>query len=239
MEGFDETGTADRLVDDTESQSRMFIKIVSHHHSQLTEPTIIPLDISSQMDTSSTSGSAKPPDDNREDRPWAPFRTLADFEYAESVITGGMSKETINLQLHGLRNGWATGSNITFRNYDDMEKSMEAAREYGTRVSHFSEALIANSWGDIKFQPGKVSAEYNGKTFEFEFQYRNPWEWICSLVTDSSLCDRIAWYPVRKYLHENGRVTRLIDEPYTANKWWEVQVPGIISFLFIILTEHD
>lgn len=69
-----------------------------------------------------------------------------------------------------------------------------------------------------------MSAEYNEKTYTFEFRYRDPWQWLCGLVTDLELCKSIAWYPVHKYLHDNERVTRIYDEPHTADTWWDVQV---------------
>jgi hypothetical protein len=82
-----------------------------------------------------------------------------------------------------------------------------------------------------QFQTGSVSGEYDGQMYKFEFEYRDPWEWIRSIVTDPTLCKSVYWYPVRKYLHDNGHITRLIDQPNTANKWWRVQVCSISTLL--------
>jgi hypothetical protein len=68
-------------------------------------------------------------------RPWAPFRTLADFEYTETAVTGLLSEEVVNKQLAGFNKGWAIGgSRLTINNYKDMQGSLALAREYGVQV---------------------------------------------------------------------------------------------------------
>jgi hypothetical protein len=119
---------------DTRIAARTFVKINSHPHNESAEPTIIPLDGSQNIVTTTEPIPMKDPPVLR---PWAPFRTLPDFEYAESAVTGALSKDTVNLQLRGMRSSWADRSNITFQNYDDMQKSLAAAREYGIKVWTF------------------------------------------------------------------------------------------------------
>jgi hypothetical protein len=77
-------------------------------------------------------------------KPWAPFRTLSDFEYAESAVTGCLPKKIVNLQLRGMAKGWAEKSNITFKNHDDMMESLRAAREYGIKVRSMSSLQVVD-----------------------------------------------------------------------------------------------
>lgn len=116
------------------ADSRMFIKTIHHPHSGITKSSIIPLD-APHMEVQQEH--SFPTQSSLNIKPWAPFRTLADFTYAESAVTGPLSKKTVNLQLKALSSGcWAKESHITFQNYDDMEKSLNAAREYGVRVRY-------------------------------------------------------------------------------------------------------
>jgi len=72
-----------------------------------------------------------------ESRPWAPFRTLGDFEYTETAVIGQLSEDLVNRQLNGICNKWSIGgSHLTIHAYKDMQKSLEKAREYGIKVSH-------------------------------------------------------------------------------------------------------
>ena len=64
---------------------------------------------------------------------------------------------------------------------------------------------------------------------EFEFEYRDPWDYILSLIHDSSLASVSSWNSIRKfycYKVESGEHVeeRIIDEPNTADAWWEIDV---------------
>jgi hypothetical protein len=49
-------------------------------------------------------------------------------------------------------------------------------------------------------------------------------ECLEELVSDPSLASSSQFYPLRKWLHINGTVTRLYDEPWTDERWWKNQV---------------
>ncbi|KAJ7892470.1 hypothetical protein B0H14DRAFT_2560177 [Mycena olivaceomarginata] len=110
-------------------------------------------------------------------------------------------------QLAGIQAGWSNSpSNITFRNYEHMEKSLAAARKYV-----------------VQFQRGEVEADFQGTTYKFEFQYRDPWQWMVDLLSDPTLTEHIHWYPAQKFVCKDGVEIRLFDEAYTGNKWWNIQ----------------
>jgi len=70
---------------------------------------------------------------------------------------------------------------------------------------------------------------YRGEHLEFEFEYRDPWEHILTLVHDSSLASVSSWNSIQKfycYRADSGEHVeeRIIDEPNTADTWWEIDV---------------
>jgi len=73
-----------------------------------------------------------------------------------------------------------------------------------------------------------VSGTYQGKNFVFEFQYRDPWEYVLNLVQDKSLASVSCWNSVRKFYccSTENIEDCIIDEPNTADTWWEVDVSG-------------
>ncbi|KAJ7680005.1 hypothetical protein B0H17DRAFT_1206155 [Mycena rosella] len=120
-----------------------------------------------------------------------------------------MERKWVNTQLSGMRGSWSdapSASNITFKNYDHMEKTLAAARTYV-----------------VQFQEGEVERKFQGTTYKFQFQYRDPWKWIVDLLSDPSLSSDIHWYPAQKFLCEDGVTTQLFDEPYTSGKWYKIQ----------------
>jgi len=109
----------------------MFIKIIPHPDSGVSEPIIIPLESRDAVDYDSKSHSFTP---LLHSKPWAPFRSREDFEYTETAVKGLLNKDIVNAQLSGLQGHWATSTPITLQSYGDMEKSLVAARQYGVQV---------------------------------------------------------------------------------------------------------
>ncbi len=72
------------------------------------------------------------------ERPWAPFLTLADFEYTETAVNGLLSKKTVDKQLLGFNSKWAIGgSHLSIQTSKDMETALAMACEYIVKVSVF------------------------------------------------------------------------------------------------------
>jgi len=110
----------------------VYIKIIPHPNSVDTSATIISL--TSRSSTPSQVPMTFAP--TSECRPWAPFRTLADFEYTETAVIGKLSENLINKQLEGFHNTWSIGgSHLTIHTYKHMQESLEKAQEYGIKVS--------------------------------------------------------------------------------------------------------
>jgi hypothetical protein len=67
-------------------------------------------------------------------------------------------------------------------------------------------------------------ATYQGKGYEFAFEFRDPWEWILSVIQDESLAPMCMWNAVRKSYCSGDFEERIYDEPNTANMWWDIDV---------------
>ncbi|KAK7026915.1 hypothetical protein R3P38DRAFT_2623823 [Favolaschia claudopus] len=140
-------------------------------------------------------------------RPWAPWNSLADFGYTESAVKGVLSKDIIDMQLKGLSGPWSNpgGSRITMKDYRDYKLYLAKARTLG-----------------VKFLNATVEADLWGESKKYTFYYRDPWEWILSLVTDPGLARVSQWQSRRLYYCENGQMERYVHEPFTADRWHEV-----------------
>lgn len=126
IESEDEPESQDllRLLSDDSQKYNTFIEVYHHPHSGKDTPTVIPLDDPTKIHSSPHSvkpliASAKP---------WAPFRTHADFEFAELAVTECLSKMAINRILKGYHDHWAKKTTITFKGHSDLQASLSAAR---------------------------------------------------------------------------------------------------------------
>ncbi|KAJ6459762.1 hypothetical protein C8R47DRAFT_1226461 [Mycena vitilis] len=104
-----------------------FIFVKHHPHANKTNE-IIPLDAPTDTTPVPAPGSATPAS-MPAGRPWAPFRTYADFKFASRRVKRRSPNAEIDEDLSDLRDGTlATDSNITFCTHRDMEKTLTAAR---------------------------------------------------------------------------------------------------------------
>ncbi|KZV79960.1 hypothetical protein EXIGLDRAFT_817958, partial [Exidia glandulosa HHB12029] len=177
-----------------------YIKIVYHPHSGRVDD-IIRLDTESSEPTNSVPIGTSPPDE----RPWAPFRSRADFEFAESAVNEKLSRKTVDTHLKGMHGPWSrSGSNISFQNHDDLRRSLDAARDFVT-----------------DFKEGSITARFDGKEYTHRFYYRDIWEWTKHAAADPELCKTQNWHAYRKYYCEGDYEERIIDDLCSADEWWD------------------
>jgi hypothetical protein len=67
-------------------------------------------------------------------KPWYPFPTRADFEFAEFVTQSRLSTPDINHLLDRMRGFWATGCKIKARNADEIHQWMKEAAGISAEV---------------------------------------------------------------------------------------------------------
>ncbi|KAJ7817727.1 hypothetical protein B0H13DRAFT_1662465 [Mycena leptocephala] len=184
--------------------------ILVKHHPHANKPSeIIPLDSSpaSAPEPAPESTYAAP---TVMDRPWAPFRTFADFKFTSRRIKRRAPNAQIDEDLLDLRDGsLATDSLVTFRNHRDMEKALAAAR-------------VSN----VPFE-----GIHFGGTYNVEVEFRDPWSIITQWVCDPTLAPVSTWFSQEKYLCLNGTIdlsNPLYDEPFTGKTWRRVDddLPG-------------
>ncbi|KIJ54948.1 hypothetical protein M422DRAFT_153273 [Sphaerobolus stellatus SS14] len=181
-----------------------YIEIRHHLHSGKRASTIISLENAEDGLSPNSLPRCLPPTPSA--KPWAPFRTRADFEFVEEMVHEAVRTETVSKLLSGFNGRWASETYITIKNHADFQDSLAAARHFG-----------------VQFQEEEIMHTFRGQEYHFKFRYRDPWKWILDILTDPMLSESIMWYPVEKYLHQGSRITRLYDELNSGTRWWEIQ----------------
>jgi hypothetical protein len=57
-------------------------------------------------------------------------------------------------------------------------------------------------------------------------------DFIVDLISDPSLMEHSNFHAVIKELFVNGKPTRMYDEPWTGQTWWDIEVPCIVFLLY-------
>lgn len=111
-----------------------FILSIPHRHSGLPS-TITPLDQPPPPDVSHTLATGFNPE-----KPYAPFRTYADYHFTSQCVREARSDKEIKAQLDALHNGvYFEGGQckLTIRTPKDMAASLRAARQITVQVSSY------------------------------------------------------------------------------------------------------
>ncbi|KAJ7181102.1 hypothetical protein C8R46DRAFT_885957 [Mycena filopes] len=181
---------------------------VRHHAHSGKSAEIIALD-STSSPGESTELVPVPPFD---ERPWAPFQSLADASFAYRCVSRRMANGDVDEDLKLLRTDWADNSRVSFENHRDMEKALDAARE-----------------GNVRFHTTRVSIEFEGRdfggTYDVDIQFRDPWKVMKRWICDESLAAISTWFSQQRYLCLDGKIdlsNSLYDEPCTGTTWGAV-----------------
>jgi hypothetical protein len=65
---------------------------------------------------------------------------------------------------------------------------------------------------------------YEDKSWDFEVYYRDLWEWAADLLRDPRLFPHLTFDAQRLSKFDGEKFVRFIDEPYTADAFWDLQV---------------
>ena len=59
---------------------------------------------------------------------------------------------------------------------------------------------------------------------EFEVHTRPVWDWALDLLANPQLAPHFVWDAERVYKHNGEEYERFYGEPWTCDRWWDIQV---------------
>lgn len=74
-----------------------------------------------------------------------------------------------------------------------------------------------------------MTTPLGGKDVTFSMYYRPIWDWCCSIMANPQLVSQFHWNAQHNYKYTGGSFERFIDEPWTADGWWDLQVSFMLS----------
>jgi Plavaka transposase len=77
-----------------------------------------------------------------------------------------------------------------------------------------------------------ITVPYQKEDYKYDIWSFDLWEWALQLLRDPFYVSQMRWDALRLFRHNGQTFERFINEPWTANYWWQVQVTSLI------LTSH-
>ncbi|KAG9023501.1 hypothetical protein FS837_005781, partial [Tulasnella sp. UAMH 9824] len=145
-------------------------------------------------------------------KPYAPFPSFADFDFAEFVTENRLSSSVINDLLKRLHTTWANNVLLTLETAEEIEQHIKMSVE-----------------PTVAFKETRVSSSYQGSNGdpvheEHVVFLRSIRDWVSAVVKDPVLLPYFQWYPVKKYHIVGKREVQYVDEPWSGQDWWEDQI---------------
>ncbi|KAG1781490.1 hypothetical protein EV702DRAFT_1265864 [Suillus placidus] len=151
-------------------------------------------------------------------QPWVPFQCRLDFEAAELAHEAALSQPQIDRLINLLH--CSKQESFTLRNYKDVRSMWNA-------ISHRL----------TPFQKQTIRVPYDGVDQEFTLYYWDLWDCACDLLRNPYVGPQFTFDTQHLSKFDRNVFVRLIDEPWTADTFWEAQsaVPGHAKPLAFIL----
>ncbi|KAI0087064.1 hypothetical protein BDY19DRAFT_995481 [Irpex rosettiformis] len=139
-------------------------------------------------------------------KPWSPFVSRADFEFAELAHEAHLNKGQITRLLQLIKKITSHEDTFTFRNSEDVDKAWDKAK---LRYPTFSKSTFC--------------VDYKGEPQQFTLHSRSLWDWILQQVKDPQLAHQFHWNAQQLSKFDGKSWVRFFDEPWTAMKFAQVQ----------------
>lgn len=89
-----------------------------------------------------------------------------------------------------------------------------------------------------------MTARYNGEERIFPLYARPLWDWALGLLSSPLLAPHFVWDAQRLFKHNGHEYERFYTEPWTGDRWWDIQVWYIYLVILsihnnVLVSSHD
>ncbi|KAL0057494.1 hypothetical protein AAF712_015864 [Marasmius tenuissimus] len=137
--------------------------------------------------------------------PWRPFLSRFDYEVADFALRCDMNREKTQ-KLFRLLEEARNGAKVNMATCDQLQSLWDAAADRTTR-----------------FQTTQNSVPLREEIRTFDAYYRPIMNWLREVVQNEHLAPHMQWDARKQYRFDGQRWERFIDEPWTADSWWDAQ----------------
>ncbi|RDB28873.1 hypothetical protein Hypma_015251 [Hypsizygus marmoreus] len=195
---FDIDGTAP----EPDANDRKLDDIKTEYHPNSGRPTRIDRFESYRRNIPSTF--PKPPPDKE---PWKPFKSRFDFEFAEFALEAALNEHQIDVLISLFRRCEGEHEALTITNFAEL-----------CRIWDFASTLVTS------FEKSTIHVAYTKNDIRtYDVWHRSVWEWGLDVLRDPIIGPHIHWDAERLYKHNGNAFERFIHEPWTADRWWDIQ----------------
>ncbi|PBK87922.1 hypothetical protein ARMGADRAFT_857208, partial [Armillaria gallica] len=142
--------------------------------------------------------------------PWRPFESHHNFELAKFILDAALTEKQMKT-LFGLLKLEAAS------NQDSTEFNIRSPKEFKEHWDHAANLITP-------FEKSMVTVSLQGEDYTYDVYRWNLWTWALDLIQDPTLEPYFVWDAVQLSKWNGEAFERFIDEPWTAQAFWDLQV---------------
>ncbi|THH28010.1 hypothetical protein EUX98_g6168 [Antrodiella citrinella] len=127
-----------------------------------------------------------------DERPWRPFRTRGDFEFAELALDAGLNSPQTDAFLAYIHRVLSGQAKLTLQSSGDLNKVWESAADL-----------------HVLFRQVTVSTEYKDQIRKYPFFYRPIWDWALETLRNPTFAPHFEWDAQKLYRFDGTRLSAL------------------------------
>ncbi|KAH6871585.1 hypothetical protein BKA70DRAFT_1130952 [Coprinopsis sp. MPI-PUGE-AT-0042] len=142
----------------------------------------------------------------RRRQPWSPFLHRSDFELAEFMRATNLNIKQMDRLLHIVGN-ISKGAGYSLVDARHVTETWDSsAKDFNTHMDKKT-----------------ITVPYRDEDYKFDVWAFDLWDWVLQLLHDPVYISQMRWDALRLFHHNGHTFERFINEPWTANQWWQVQ----------------
>ena len=166
---------------------------------------------------------------------WTPFKSHADFKFAEIALQAALNQKQVDKLLKIFERCTSGKDTLNLKNNKEIHKIWSDASALISTVCRHSISLC--SFADVlQFTRHELMGKNKQYEMMFDFWCRPLWDWVLDLVCNSLLAPYFEWDAQKLYKFDGEVFIQFFDELWTVKRFWEVQVRIFSSRNFLCLT---
>ncbi|EGO19929.1 hypothetical protein SERLADRAFT_373989 [Serpula lacrymans var. lacrymans S7.9] len=156
-------------------------------------------------------------------KPWSPFRSRTDFEFAEIALEAALNKDQITRLINLIQWCGKKPDSFTLKSHTELCEAWKAAAH---DLTPFSKVTI--------------SVPFRNEEHQFDVHFRPLWDWALDLLNDPELAPHFVFNAERLSKYNGRSFVQFFDEPWTAKDFWDIQLKlpeGAKPFCFILYAD--